>query len=152
MRLWHQSLIPYLDSKRLLGQHRECCALRGKEWGKKHSTVDYVFKYDLAHLYEYHIIVMTEMLNRNYVDCPKWYSRTYRGQKLPKSSLSEVGTFVAKSEMLNGKLKRCSIYPEHDDRYLRECLLNLKSKGAELINGKTVEEMLVKLVLNESLF
>lgn len=147
MRLWHQALIPYLDSKRLLGQHRECCALRGKGWGKKHSTVDYVFKYDLAHLYEYHSVVMVEMMKRNYLIDPKWYSRTYRGQHLPMSSLSEVGSFVAKSEMLNGKLKTCSIYPEHDDRYLRECLLNLKSKGAELINGKSIDEMLIKLDL-----
>lgn len=42
MRLWHESLIPYLPRQRLLGQHRECCALRGKEWSKKHSTVDFV--------------------------------------------------------------------------------------------------------------
>jgi len=147
MRLWHQSLIPFLDNKRLLGQHRECCALRGKGWNRKHSTVDYVFKYDLSHLYEYHVIVMGEMLRRNYMVDPEWYNRTYRGQKLPKSSLSEVGIFVAKIEELNSKLCLCTIYPEHDDRYLQECLLNLKSKGAELINGKTIEEMLVKLDL-----
>ena len=152
MRLWHQALIPYLDNKRLLGQHRECCALRGKGWGKKHSVVDYVFKYDLAHLYEYHCLVIHEMAKRNFVLDLNWYFRTYRGKSLPHASLSEVGTFVAKSEMLNGKLKTCSIYPEHDDRYLRECLLNLKSKGAELTNGKTVEEMLVKLDLSESCF
>ena len=30
MRLWHQALIPYLPRQQLLGQHRECCALRGK--------------------------------------------------------------------------------------------------------------------------
>ena len=141
MRLWHQSLIPYLDNKRLLGQHRECCALRGKGWGKKHSVVNYVFKYDLAHLYEYHIVVMDEMFSRNYCVDAKWYIRTYRGQK------SGVGIFVSKFEMLNGKLKTCNVYPEHDDRYLRECLLNLKSKGAELINGKSIDEMLIELDL-----
>ena len=32
MRLWHQSLISKLPSKQLLGQHRECCALRGNGW------------------------------------------------------------------------------------------------------------------------
>lgn len=147
MRLWHQSLIPYLDNKRLLGQHRECCALRGKGWGKKHSVVDYVFKYDLAHLYEYHTVVIAEMMKRNYLVDPKWYNRTYRGQKLPESSLSEVGIFVEKIKVLNGKSRLCTIYPEHDDKYLRECLLNLKSKGAELTNGKTIEEMLVNLDL-----
>ena len=147
MRLWHQALIPYLDNKRLLGQHRECCALRGKGWGKKHSVVDYVFKYDLAHLYEYHSIVMAEMTQRYYTIDSKWFNRTYRGQKLPKSSLYEVGTFVLKFKMLNGKMSLCSVYPEHDDRYLKECLLNLKSKNAELINGKSIDKWLIELDL-----
>ena len=45
MRLWHQDLIPKLPRPQLLGQHRECCALRGNGWGKKHATVNYVFDY-----------------------------------------------------------------------------------------------------------
>ena len=43
MRLWHETLIPLLPRQQLLGQHREVAALRGKGWGKKHATVDYVF-------------------------------------------------------------------------------------------------------------
>ena len=43
MRLWHEKLISKLPRQQLLGQHRECCALRGNGWGKKHATVDYVF-------------------------------------------------------------------------------------------------------------
>ncbi len=141
MRLWHQALIPYLDNKRLLGQHRECCALRGKGWGKKHSVVDYVFKYDLAHLYEYHCLVIHEMTKRNYVPDANWYFRTYRGKSLPNASLSEVGIYSCHVDEL--------IYDEHDDRYLKECLLNLKSKGAELVNGKTVEGLLIDLDLKD---
>lgn len=30
MRLWHYKLIPYLPRQQLLGQHRECAALRGR--------------------------------------------------------------------------------------------------------------------------
>ena len=45
MRVWHQKLIPHLPRQQLLGQHRECCALRGAGWGRKHATVDYVFNY-----------------------------------------------------------------------------------------------------------
>ncbi len=41
MRLWHEALISQLPRPQLLGQHRECCALRGNGWGKKHATVDY---------------------------------------------------------------------------------------------------------------
>lgn len=139
MRLWHQALIPFLDNRRLLGQHRECCALRGNGWGKKHSVVDYVFKYDLAHLYQYHLRVMNEMIVRNYVIDWFWYKRTYRGKNLPDALLSEVGIFVAGRDEL--------VYPEHDNNYLKECLLNLKSKGATLVNGKTIDEMLIELDL-----
>jgi len=45
MRLWHEKLIPILPSAQLNGQHQECCALRGNGWGKKHSTVNYVFNH-----------------------------------------------------------------------------------------------------------
>ncbi|MBP2068973.1 uncharacterized protein (TIGR02328 family) [Anaerococcus nagyae] len=30
MRLWHEDLIKDLSRQQLLGQHRECAALRGK--------------------------------------------------------------------------------------------------------------------------
>lgn len=140
MRLWHQALIPFLDNRRLLGQHRECCALRGKGWGKKHSVVDYVFKYDLAHLYEYHCQVMSEITDRGYEVDAQWYNRLYRGKNLQSSILlTEVGTYIC--------IGNERIYPEHDDKYLRECLLNLKSKGAELVNGRTIDEMLIGLDL-----
>ena len=45
MRLWHEQMIPKLPKNQLLGQHRECCELRGNGWNKKHKTVDYVFLY-----------------------------------------------------------------------------------------------------------
>ena len=40
MRLWHEALISQLPRPQLLGQHRECCALRGNGWGRKHATVE----------------------------------------------------------------------------------------------------------------
>lgn len=141
MRLWHQSLLPYLDDKRLLSQHRECCALRGKEWGKKHSVVDYVFKYDLAHLYQYHLEVICEMARRNFkLHDYSWMRRTWRGKELGDVSLVDVGTYVFCPD-------EDVIYKEHDNKYLRECLLNLKAKGAELKNGITIDEWLIKLDL-----
>ena len=141
MRLWHQALIPYLDNKRLLSQHRECCALRGKGWGKKHSVVDYVFKYAPARLYAYHLLVMNEMFKRNYDVNPEWFNRMHRGDNMPPYEyLIDIGTYVYH------RYDDCPIYPEHDDSYLKECLLNLKSKGASLI-GKSIDEMLVKLDL-----
>lgn len=143
MRLWHQNLIHYLDDKRLLGQHRECCALRGKGWGKKHSVVDYVFKYDRAHLYAYHRLVMAEMCQRGFNVDGNWYSHLYCRKNLPKKSLLEVGSFIYTYDILNNP----KIYAEHDNRYLKECLLNLKAKNAELVNGKNIEEWLIELDL-----
>ena len=144
MRLWHQALIHYLDNKRLLGQHRECCALRGKGWTKKHSTIDYIKKYGLDHLYQYHLLVMNEMMtHRNFTVDGNWFIRTYRGKHLPSATLCEVGSFVDCHDE--------PIYPEHDDAYLRECLLNLKSKNAKLANGASIDEWLVKLDLEEAI-
>ena len=140
MRLWHQYLIHYLDDKRLLSQHRECCALRGKGWGKKHSVVDYVFKYDRAHLYAYHRLVMAEMCQRGFNVDGKWYSRLYCGTNLPSKCLLEIGSFAY---IMNDSM----IYAEHDNRYLKECLLNLNAKNAELVNGKNIEEWLIELDL-----
>ena len=41
MRLWHQDMINKLPRQQLLGQHRECCALRGNGWGRQHATVNW---------------------------------------------------------------------------------------------------------------
>ena len=144
MRLWHQSLIHYLPRQQLLGQHRECCALRGKGWGKKHSVVDYVFKYDLAHLHQYHLKVMEEMIDRGYKVHINWYDRQWRGNTLRKiSSLNEVGTFVSKGNS--------TVYPEHDSTYLKECLDNLEAKGAELVNGESIAHMKLMLMLEKGI-
>ena len=144
MRFWHQSLLPYLDDKRLLSQHRECCALRGKGWGKKHSTVDYVFKYDLAHLYQYHIEVMHEMAKRKFkMHDYSWMRRTWRGISYGDVSIADVGTYIFFPD------KDVLIYKEHDNKYIRECLLNLKAKGAELTNGISIDEWLIKLDLED---
>jgi uncharacterized protein (TIGR02328 family) len=127
MRLWHESLIPYLDNKRLLGQHRECCALRGNGWGKKHSTVDYVFTHHPILLYHYHFEVMEEMRQRGFSVNSQWLDCTYRGKScLPYGDYMRKQAAINASKLINsGGL----VYPEHNDEYLVECLENLKRKG-----------------------
>lgn len=124
MRLWHYKLIPHLPRQQLLGQHRECCAMRGKGWGKKHSTVDYVWAYSYQRLFLYHELVMLEMYKREYKVDPLWYNPLYRGKIIGKdiSEFTFVGNFY---EMP---------YPEHNDQYYQECIDNLKAKGV-VING-----------------
>lgn len=144
MRLWHQKLIPYLDDKRILGQHREVAALRGGGWGRKHSVVDYVFRHEPARLYAYHVLVMDEMIRRRFNPDVLWYDRLYRGKNLPSFTLSETGSY--------GFLDRdVIIYPEHNDIYLAECLDNLAAKGAELVNGESVDEMRLRLTVEKGI-
>ena len=83
MRLWHEALIPKLPRQQLLGQHRECCALRGNGWGKKHTTVDYVFTYSFYKLFQQHMLVMNEMKQRGYNIDQMWENLFYQGKKCP---------------------------------------------------------------------
>ena len=72
MRLWHEDLIGKLPRQQLLGQHRECCALRGYGWGKKHATVNYVFSYSPYKLFQFHLFIMQERLVRDIQIWRKW--------------------------------------------------------------------------------
>lgn len=120
MRLWHEDMIGKLPRQQLLGQHRECCALRGNGWGRRHATVNYVFRCSPYMLYRYHRLVMEEMQQRGYRVSPEWMDKNYRGKTCPGyDNLKAVKV---------GK----PIYAEHDDNYYLECVENLKGKGIKL--------------------
>lgn len=128
MRLWHESLLPLLPRQQLLGQHRECCALRGNGWGKPHATVNYVFNHPYYYLYIYHMRVMEQMLKRGYHPDPVWFDLTYRGQNHAPAIIDSI-------HEINQKFADPSlIYPEHDNTYLIECIKNLATKGVTLQN------------------
>ena len=82
MRLWHQKLIHHLPNKQLLGQHMELSALRGLGWGRKHSTINYVFSHPYSLLFDYHWIVIKELKERGYKVDTSWEVRHYRGKTL----------------------------------------------------------------------
>lgn len=155
MRLWHEYLIPFLDNKRLIGQHRECCALRGKGWGKKHSTVDYVFEHHVVNLIQYHLLVINECIHRGFKIDRQWMDMHYRGKNTEPISESELdGSVYMKHLNMHALLNEKSdiydvnyIYEEHNPRYLMECVTNLKNKNAELINGASLDEIILKLQL-----
>lgn len=127
MRLWHQNLISKLPRQQLLGQHRECCALRGLGWGKKHATVNYVFEYSYIMLFCYHVKIMEEMIRRGYKADYKWSVSTYRGKRCEPASYE----FAFKNH--NYADHRDYIYPEHNNNYLQECILNLEGKGVKIL-------------------
>lgn len=138
MRLWHQKLIPYLPRQQLLGQHRECCALRGKGWGRKHATVDYVFTYAPDELVAYHYLIMEEMRHRGYNPDRIWYRPTWRGSVLGEVegwSYQETVDTIFRAAADQGEM----IYSEHNDAYLCECIENLKTKN---INTTEMEKLL----------
>lgn len=115
MRLWHKDMLPILPRLQLLSQHREVCALRGKGWGKRHSTIDYIFKHHPDYLYNYHLKVQEEMVNRGYTIEPNWLYPSWRGKRLKHDFDFCTGEIIAD-------------YPEHNDHYLKECLYNLIEK------------------------
>ena len=132
MRLWHQDLIRKLDRQRLLAQHRELCALRGNGWTKKHSTVQYALNSSLMTLYTFHMLVVEEMYKRGYDVNKSWIDPTYRGKYCAAAT---------PSQLLNGYIFRCdTIYPEHDNRYMEECLTNLKNKGVDVTSFNIKEK------------
>nr|WP_315085408.1 TIGR02328 family protein [uncultured Lachnoanaerobaculum sp.] len=120
MRLWHEKIISLLPKNQLLGQHRECCALRGNGWKKKHKTVDYVFSYSPYLLFRYHLLVMEEMEKRGYNVSEEWKDKNYRGK-------------IAEKYMnLEEEVIEDPIYKEHNNKYLDECIENLRNKGIQL--------------------
>ena len=123
MRLWHQDLLTSLPRAQILGQHRECCALRGMGWGRKHSTVDYVFTHSVKRLVDYHQLVLKEMEHRGYKPAQQWYCPEYRGKN----------TMPWPCTLEDYHCSETLIYPEHDDVYREECLANLRRKGVELV-------------------
>lgn len=129
MRLWPLSILSQLPRQQLLGQHRECCALRGKGWGRKHATVDYVFKHPYAWLVMYHHRVMEELCKvRHYSFEPKWLVPSYRGKILGFDTDNEF-IKLTRENMVDDFI---NIYPEHDEKYLKECIENLARKGIRI--------------------
>jgi len=120
MRLWHEQMISILPKNQLLGQHRECCALRGNGGNKKHKTVDYVFSYSPYHLFMYHSLVMDEMEKRGYRVSIEWRDKNYRGKT------------AENYDTLEEKRIERPIYKEHNAEYLLECIENLRNKGIKL--------------------
>ena len=126
MRLWHKDIISLLPRQQLLGQHRECCAMRGKGWGKKHAPVNYVFTHHPIMLVSYHLMVMAEMEKRGYKAEPLWKNIFYRGK------LEQYNKYPC-----HHVLPLDLDYPEHNAEYLQECINNLADKGITIYINKS---------------
>ena len=126
MRLWHEDLLRTLPKAQLLSQHRECCALVGLGWKKKHSTVQYALDDSLERLKAYHLRVIDEMERRGYNVGREWYNPLYRGKRIGMDR--NINPIKALTIYLTDGL----IYQQHNKSYLTECVENLKMKGIEI--------------------
>ena len=109
MRLWHYKLIPVLPNAMLVSQWRECIAIK-RQWEKgtlKHRLVSYVMKHDDEYFTKYVDLVRSEMGRR----CIKYQNKYF----------SEMICFFG----FDSKYKN---YPEHNNRYLKQCYYNLQEK------------------------
>lgn len=109
MRLWHYELIPVLPKQMLVSQWRECIAIK-RQWEKgtlKHRLVSYVMDYDKAYLAQYTMKVYNEMRARN-IKCND--------------------TYIEEMAIFSNWHYSAVQYPEHNERYLKQCLYNLEEK------------------------
>ena len=114
MRLWHYKLIPVLPKEMLVSQWRECIAIK-RQWEKgtlKHRLVSYVMDHPKYVFRNYILDVVGEMNNRNI--------------KYQEEYLKELMDFSNNEELSFNELFAC--YPEHNDRYLKQCYYNLQEK------------------------
>ena len=112
MRLWHYKLLPVLPDKFIIAEWRECIAIK-RQWEKgtlKHRLVSYVKNYNRNYFTVYVFSVISEMKKRNIKYQEKYWD--------------EICWFNTDDVLITGVLH----YPEHDDRYLKQCLYNLQEK------------------------
>ena len=111
MRLWHYKLISALPDKMLISQWRECIAIK-RQWEKgtlKHRPVSYVMKYNKSTFRSYIMTIVGEMHKRKIKYQYKYYD--------------EIFEFCKDENYLD-----VVYYPEHNDRYLKQCYYNLQEK------------------------
>ena len=126
MRLWHIDLLNKLPQKQLCGQWRECAALMGNGWGRKHATVDYVFLYPEEYLVAFSMYVYKEMIKRSYHP----NKEVIFNSLLKRHSKQEILDITQKAEQLYKDNNH--LFYEHNNDYMQECLDNLKNKGITL--------------------
>ena len=113
MRLWHYKLISVLPDKMLISQWGECIAIK-RQWEKgtlKHRLVSYVMDYSREYFLQYVQQLTWELDKRNIKYQEKYYK--------------EIDEFCWQDEMC---FHPC-IYPEHNNRYLKQCYYNLQEKA-----------------------
>ena len=113
IRLWHYKLLPILPNKMLIAQWRECIAIK-RQWEKgtlKHRLVSYVMDYDKKYFLSYVIQIVDQL--------------SFRHIKFKRKYYDEIVKFCGDEARFSVNLFD---YPEHNDRYLKQCYYNFEEK------------------------
>lgn len=124
MRLWHCALIPVLPNEMLVSQWRECIAIK-RQWEKgtlKHRLVSYVINHDKEMFADYVVSLTIYMEMRKIKYQNKYYD--------------EILDFCGINYTKDYYFHDIGLYPEHNDRYLKQCLYNLQEKADRGIVSK----------------
>lgn len=116
MRLWHKDMIRYMPRQQLLGQWRECCAIARNISTKgtpNHVLVNKVMEYPKLDFIMYTCMVSNEMERRGY-NVHHYKFKDWIGMKWKNE------------EKVHG---RTIFEGWHNDRYLKQCLMNLQEKA-----------------------
>ena len=116
MRLWDYRLLKVLPDRFIVSQWRECIAIK-RQWEKgtlKHRLVSYVMDYDKDYFYAYVSYVCDEMIIRDI--------------KYQTKYIDEICDFC-NIDIWNVGFKELKDYPEHNNRYLKQCFYNLQEKA-----------------------
>lgn len=108
MRLWSYEILEFLPKSQLIAQWRECNLLvKDDNEGRKtnHILINYVWEYDISHLYCYMDLVKAEMHKRGLLTPTDRRTKTY---------------FLVDKKNLFCK--------HHDNKYLVQCFYNLQEK------------------------
>ena len=115
LRLWHYELIPVLPKEMLVSQWRECIAIK-RQWEKgtlKHRLVSYVKDYNKEYFMWYLARLDTILTMRKINHQNKYYDEIL---EFCEEDIDEEALYQEKP------------YPEHNDRYFKQCYYNLEEK------------------------
>lgn len=132
MRLWHKDLIDVLPQKQLVAQWRECCSIISniaRKGTPNHILVNYVLDYSIDEFRIYTYEIIKEMRNRGY--------------KLSDVSLKNCKYNVKEARKYFGNKKTLELYEGiHNERYLKQCFMNLQEKYDRGMFSKEEYELL----------
>lgn len=127
----------------IVAEWRECIAIK-RQWEKgtlKHRLVGYVMDYDKGYFGLYVNKVLEEFNNRNI--------------KFNRKLADEIADFVLEGRDIKYVCNYFNHYPEHNDRYLKQCYYNLEEKADRGIiseeEWKPIEEFMNKFNKEKSI-